>query len=89
MIVEGGMRRRLGSFGNPLAVRRIEEEVYNSQEPQYENMTEGPLRSQESEVGTPVGERSGAEWLLVVATVLLCLLTLFIDVGFLIWRYVS
>ena len=52
-------------------------------------MTEGPLRSQESEVGTPVGERSGAEWLLVVATVLLCLLTLFIDVGFLIWRYVS
>ena len=89
VIVEGGMRRRLGSFGSPLAVRRIEEEVYNSQEPQYENMTEGQLRSQESEVGTPVGERSGAEWLLVVATVLLCLLTLFIDVGFLIWRYVS
>ena len=89
VIVEGGIRRRLGSFGNSVAVRRAEEEVYDSQEPQYENMTEGPLRSQESDVGTPVRERGRVEWLLVVAVVVLCLLTLFIDVGFLIWRFVA
>ena len=52
-------------------------------------MTEGPLRSQESDVGTPVRERGRVEWLLVVAVVVLCLLTLFIDVGFLIWRFVA
>ena len=52
-------------------------------------MTEGPLRSQESEVGIPVRERGWVEWLLIIAIVVLCLLTLFIDVGFLIWRYVA
>ena len=52
-------------------------------------MTEGPLRSQESEVGVLVVERGWVEWLLIVAIVVLGLLTLFIDVGFLIWKYVS
>ena len=79
----------MGSFGSPVVVRRVEEEIYNSQDPQYENMTEGPLRSQESEVGVLVVERGWVEWLLIVAIVVLGLLTLFIDVGFLIWKYVA
>ena len=89
VLAEGGVRRRLGSFGSPVVVRRVEEEIYNSQDPQYENMTEGPLRSQESEVGVLVVERGWVEWLLIVAIVVLGLLTLFIDVGFLIWKYVA
>ena len=91
VIVEGGIRRRLGSFGNSVAVRRAEEEVYNSQEPQYENMTEGPLQSQEREVELLVRERSWVDWFLLAFILVLGngILTLIVDIVFLIWRHLA
>ena len=89
VIVEGGIRRRLGSFGNSVAVRRAEEEVYNSQEPQYENMTEGPLQSQEREVELLVRERSWVDWFLLAFILVLGILTLIVDIAFLIWRHLA
>ena len=89
VIVEGGIRRRLGSFGNSVAVRRAEEEVYNSQEPQYENMTEGLLQSQKREVELLVRERSWVDWLLLAFILVLGILTLIIDIVFLIWRHLA
>ena len=89
VIAEGGIRRRLGSFGNSVAVRRTEEEVYNSQEPQYENMTEGPLQSQEREVELLVRERSWVDWFLLAFILVLGILTLIVDIVFLIWRHLA
>ena len=89
VIVEGGIRRRLGSFGNSVVVRRAEEEVYKSQEPQYENMTEGPLQSQERKVELLVRERSWVDWFLLAFILVLGILTLIVDIVFLIWRHLA
>ena len=54
-------------------------------------MTEGPLQSQEREVELLVRERSWVDWFLLAFILVLGngILTLIVDIVFLIWRHLA